>query len=44
MNRLNVELLMQSLSEIMSDKHDAKITMRAVPKEEAHKDSERKAS
>lgn len=33
MDRLNVDRLMEVLSDILSDKHDAKITLRAVPKE-----------
>lgn len=43
-NRLNVALLMESLSEILSDKHGMKITMRAVPKGETREDSTQKAS
>lgn len=31
----NVEKLMQVMSEILSDRYDMKITMTAVPKEEA---------
>ena len=34
-NRLPVDKLMQTLSEILSDKHGAKITLRAIPKESA---------
>jgi hypothetical protein len=43
-NRLNVALLMKSLSEIMSDKYEMKITMRAVPKEDPRENSTQKAS
>lgn len=32
MNRLNVDRLMSVLSEILSDKYDAKITLTAQPK------------
>lgn len=35
MNQLNVDRLMQVLSEILSDKYDAKITMMARRKENA---------
>lgn len=31
-NRLNINLLMRTLSEILSDKYGANITMTAVPK------------
>lgn len=34
-NRLNVNRLMAVLSEILSEKHGAKITLSAVPKENA---------
>ena len=34
MNRLNVERLMDVLSEIFSEKHGVQITIRAMPKEE----------
>ena len=34
-NRLNVNRLVAVLSEILSEKHGAKITLRAVPKENA---------
>jgi hypothetical protein len=32
-NRLNVDKLMSTLSEILSEKYGCKITMRAVPKD-----------
>lgn len=32
-NKLSVDKLMQSLSEILSDKYGAKITLRAIPKD-----------
>lgn len=35
MNELNVNRLMEVLSEILSDKYDANITLTARPKEEA---------
>lgn len=34
MNRLNVDRLMETLSEILSEKHGANITLRAEPQEE----------
>jgi hypothetical protein len=33
-NKLNVEILMQVLSEILSEKYGCEITMTAIPKEE----------
>lgn len=33
MNRLNVDRLMKELSDILSEKYGATITLRAVPKE-----------
>lgn len=35
MNRLNVNRLMEVMSEILSEKHGAKITLRAIPKDQA---------
>lgn len=32
-NKFPVDKLMQTLSEILSDKHGAKITLRAIPKD-----------
>lgn len=37
MNHINIDRLMAELSAILSEKHGAKITVRAVPKEEAKK-------
>jgi len=34
-DRINIERLMEELSAILSEKHGAKITVRAIPKEEA---------
>lgn len=34
MNELNVERLMQTLSDILSEKYDAKVTITARPKDE----------
>lgn len=34
-NRVPIDKLMQSLSEILSDKHGVKITLRAIPKDAA---------
>lgn len=33
MNKLNVDLLMKVMSEILSEKYDAKITLTARPKD-----------
>lgn len=35
MEELNVNRIMEVLSEILSDKYDCKITIRAIPKEKA---------
>lgn len=37
-NRLNIDRMMKTLSEILSEKHGCKVTITAVPKEE--KDTE----
>lgn len=42
MNRLNVDRLMEVMSDILSEKHGAKITLRAIPKEQAEEAKERK--
>lgn len=39
MNRINIDRLVKELSDILSEKHGARITVRAVPK-----DSKEKAS
>ena len=36
-NRLNVERLMEALSDILSEQHGAQITLRAEPKKEERK-------
>ena len=41
MNRLNVDRLMEALSDILSDKHGAKITFSASPKAEDCKEDKR---
>jgi hypothetical protein len=41
-NKIPIDKLMQTLSEILSDKHGAKITLRAIPKESAES-AEKKA-
>lgn len=43
-NRVNVELLMRSLSEIMSDKYGVEVTYTATLKEEAKSRSENKST
>ena len=37
MNRINIDVLMETLSDILSEKHGAKITVRAVPKDSKEK-------
>lgn len=37
MNRLNVNRLAEALSEILSDRHGAKVTVTFIPKEEEQK-------
>ena len=36
MDRINIDRLMKELSDILSEKHGAKITVRAIPKEEVN--------
>ena len=36
-DKLNVDRLMEALSEIFSDKYGVKITMRAIPKDQAQR-------
>lgn len=43
-NQLNVERLMQTLSEILSEKHGCKVTITAVPKEKPKEEPASKAS
>lgn len=33
-NRINIDRLMEALSEILSEKHGCKVTITAIPKEE----------
>lgn len=40
MNRLNVDRLMEVMSDILSEKHGAKITLRAIPKDQANNEAE----
>ena len=42
MNRLNVDRLMEVMSDILSEKHGAKITLRAIPKDQAEEAKTRK--
>ena len=42
-NKLNVDKLMQVLSDILSEKYGCKITMTAIPKEEYYAEQKRKA-
>lgn len=43
-NRLNVDRLMKTLSEILSEKHGCKVTLTAIPKEQKTEEPTRKAS
>ena len=43
-NQLNVEKLMQTLSEILSEKYGCKVTITATPKNEKTDDTTKKAS
>lgn len=42
MNRLNVDRLMEVMSDILSEKHGVKITLRAIPKDQAEEATMRK--
>lgn len=42
-NKLNVEKLMKTLSEILSEKHGCKVTITAVPKEKPTEEPVQKA-
>ena len=43
-NKLNIEKLMATLSEILSEKHGCKITITAIPKDEKVEEATKKAS
>ena len=43
-NRLNIDRMMKTLSEILSEKHGCKVTITAVPKEKDTAGTEQKAS
>ena len=43
-DRLNVDLLMKTLSEILSEKYGLDITMRAIPKRDGAADGERNSA
>ena len=43
-NRLNIDRMMKTLSEILSEKHSCKVTITAVPKEMHPKEPAQKAS
>ena len=42
-NQLNIDRLMKTLSEILSEKHGCKVTITAVPKEKATEEPVQKA-
>lgn len=43
-NRLNIDRMMKTLSEILSEKHGCKVTITAVPKDKQPQEPEQKAS
>lgn len=43
-NKLNIDRMMRTLSEILSDKHGCKVTITAVPKENRTEETTQKAS
>lgn len=43
-NKLNIDRMMRTLSEILSEKHGCKVTITAVPKENNTKQPTHKAS
>ncbi len=43
-NRLNIDRMMKTLSEILSEKHGCKVTITAIPKDKTSEESTQKAS
>lgn len=43
-NRLNIDRMMKTLSEILSEKHGCKVTITAIPKEQKNEEPTQKAS
>ena len=43
-NKLNIDRMMRTLSEILSEKHGCKVTITAVPKEEKTEETAQRAS
>ena len=43
-NKLNIDRMMRTLSEILSEKHGCKVTITAMPKEKESEESAQKAS
>ena len=43
-NRLNIDRMMKTLSEILSEKHGCKVTITATPKEKESEEPTQKAS
>lgn len=43
-NRLNIDRMMKTLSEILSEKHGCKVTITAIPKENKTEEAAQKAS
>lgn len=43
-NGLNIDRMMKTLSEILSEKHGCKVTITAVPKDEKNEETAQRAS
>lgn len=43
-NKLNIDRMMKTLSEILSEKHGCKVTITAIPKEKDTEETAQKAS
>lgn len=43
-NQLNIDRMMKTLSEILSDKHGCKVTITATPKDNSAEDTTQRAS
>lgn len=43
-NRLNIDRMMKTLSEILSEKHGCKVTITAIPKDKKPEEAVQKAS
>ena len=43
-NKLNIDRMMRTLSEILSEKHGCKVTITAIPKEQKQEEPTQRAS